>query len=236
MFLRRKQHKKKFDINSDSTRVGFTLIEILVSISIIVILSSVVLWNQSQAAQNVNLANATNELLVRLREAQTYGVSVKVTDTLSGDTFDAGYGLYLAFGTDYIIFFADKDGDNEYDGDATCQTGATYECLDKFILRGNVKIVDMCGFVGNGTGNEKCAVENNAQLDSVSIVYQRPTPATNVQFYRNNGATPSPESFRDGRVVLKLGYDISPTNQPPADLCRKIDVYKTGQITSDTSC
>lgn len=212
---------------------GFTLVELLVSISIIVILSGVVVWNQSEATRKVNLSNATNELLVRLREAQTYGVSVKVTDTGSGETYDAGYGIYLEFDTDYIILFADKDGDEDYDGDEACQKGVAYECLDKFTLKGGVKIIDMCGQIGN-SNNIKCARENGASLSGFSIVYQRPTPQTEISFYHGNGA--SPESFKDGRAVIRLGYEVQPLNMPPPELCREIDVYETGQITAETSC
>lgn len=212
---------------------GFTLIELLVSISIIIVLSGVVVWNQSEATRKVNLSNAANELLVRLREAQTYGVSVKVTDTGTGETYDAGYGVYLKFDTDHIIFFADKDGDNEYDGTAACQKGAAYECLDKFVLKGGVKIIDMCGRVG-ASNNEKCSIENGASLDAFSIVYQRPTPATKIKFYHSGGS--SPESFKEGAAVIKLGYEVSPASQPPPELCRKINVYETGQITTETSC
>jgi len=218
-----------------TTKTGFTIIELLVSLAIIVALSAVVLWNQSEATRSINIANAVNEFIIRLREAQTYGVSVKVVDDTSaeGETYKAGYGIYLRFDTNYIILFADKDNDGHYDGTETCQTGAAYECLDKYTLIGGVKIIDMCGQIAN-SDNIRCARKDGEAIDAFSIVYTRPSLETKVQFYHGNGAAPN--SYKDGRAVVMLGYEVMPVDFPPPDPCRAVNVYETGQITSTEPC
>lgn len=223
---------KKDTFYNFNNRAGFTLVELLVSLSIIIILSSVVVWNQSAATKRVNISNATNELLVRLREAQTYGVSVKVVETNSGVTFDAGYGIHLDFDQDYILLFADKDGDRRYDGDGNCTKGPSHECLDKFVFVGGVKIIDMCGLVGNSS-NDKCTAEHGASLDALDIVYQRPTPGTDILFLNNGGN--SPEGFTGEYVNIKLGYERGGGGSP-LDPCRSVLAYGTGQITASGSC
>mgnify|MGYP001584850572 CR=1 FL=1 len=82
---------------------GFTLIELLVVVFIIVIISTVVIFNFGLEKQNSALLRSSQKLSLDLRRAQSFALSSKVYKT-SG--VPCGWGLHFngAGSTNYIIF------------------------------------------------------------------------------------------------------------------------------------
>jgi prepilin-type N-terminal cleavage/methylation domain-containing protein len=62
-----------------STR-GFTILELLVSLTIMSLLTAIVVFNQSDFADQTALSNSANDLELALREVQTYGTSGRFDD------------------------------------------------------------------------------------------------------------------------------------------------------------
>ncbi len=86
---------------------GFSLVELLVSIAILVIVSGLVFFNQSGFNNNVLLENLTYEVSLTIRQAQSYGLQSKESN--SGD-FEAGFGVYFDLSSnDNMILYADNN-------------------------------------------------------------------------------------------------------------------------------
>ena len=83
---------------------GFTLVEVLVSIGIFTVLTGVVLSNYRGYNTNALFANASEDIVLALRQAQVYGVGVKGT----GTSFTTPYGVHFnSANPNQIIIFAD---------------------------------------------------------------------------------------------------------------------------------
>lgn len=98
---------------------GFTLIELFVVLSIIVLLTVIILPNYNAQNQELGLEHSANLLAQSLRKA--------LEKTMSADEYEGiippgGYGLYLRKqGESYQIFlFADCDNNQLWSDDDTC--------------------------------------------------------------------------------------------------------------------
>ena len=80
------------------TNRGFSLVELLVVISIFTIISSVVVFRQSKFSSDILITNLAYQMALEIREAQTYGIGVKSVDNpvIIGDSkFKYGYGIHF---------------------------------------------------------------------------------------------------------------------------------------------
>ena len=145
---------------------GFTLVELLVTISIFAILTGVVLFNQQKFNSTILLTNLAYDTALTIRQAQTYGVNIKEFDSGGGSQF-VPYGVHFDISetNKSFILFADINNENKYSESlTTCnmQDG----CVNRYdIKRGNY-IFDI-------------KVTNNGVESSVSkldIIFKRPNP------------------------------------------------------------
>ncbi|MBI2446407.1 MAG: prepilin-type N-terminal cleavage/methylation domain-containing protein [Parcubacteria group bacterium] len=84
---------------------GFTLIEILVVLAIIVIITSVVIFNIGSERQNSALLRSVQKLSLDLRRAQSFALSSKVFKTIG---IPCGWGVHFnGMGSDNYVIFAD---------------------------------------------------------------------------------------------------------------------------------
>lgn len=197
---------------------AFSLVEVLVSVSIVVILSAVVLWNQSNATQHVALGNALQEIIVRIREAQVYGVGVRVVDDASTGTFNLAYGFQVEDSGDYIILFVDRNDDGEYNGTTSCVVGPTEECIEKFMLAGGAQVREVCGQLASSP-QVRCSTDNS--IDRLNVTFKRPNPKAHIEF-------PGASAIATDYAIIRVENQL--------DDCRQIRIYNTGQITSEGIC
>jgi len=92
---------------------GFTLIEVLVIIAIIVILSGVVFINYRSSEKTLALQRAANKLAQDIRRVQEMAIAAQVC--CGGTVPPGGYGIYLGNvnDTSYILY-ADKNNSGDY--------------------------------------------------------------------------------------------------------------------------
>ena len=90
---------------------AFTLIESLVTISIIAVLSIIVLPNYNSIRQQLALQRSAFKLSQDIRAVQEMAMSTK---EFGGEIPDGGYGISLSTGTSYTTF-VDDDSDGKYD-------------------------------------------------------------------------------------------------------------------------
>lgn len=193
--------KKKF---------GFTLVELMVTVSIVTVIMSVILFGYSSFNDNLTVSSATQEISLAIRQAQSYGLSVK-EGTTAGD-FSKAYGVSFSIAsaelTGYSIFI-DSDGDGKNDNATGSCTG---ECVEKVALRNGVKISAICGAI---------LVSNSCSTSatSIQITFVRPSPDAIIRLYDAAGTMIGTTYYR-GQISL-----ISVKNKVGT-----ITVEKTGQI------
>jgi prepilin-type N-terminal cleavage/methylation domain-containing protein len=105
---------------------GFTLIELVVVMAIMVIVTSLLLVRQSKFNSSTLLRSLAYSVALSVRQAQVYGTSVFGTSTSqancgtagsysNGSCFAPGYGIYVDIGnpSSYILY-ADLDNNGTY--------------------------------------------------------------------------------------------------------------------------
>src|SRR3990167_1379889 len=101
-----KKFKHYKNITKYKSGAGFTLIELMVSISIVSVIMTVVLFTYSSFNDSLALSAAGQEVASAVRQAQTYGLSVKEF-SVGSEQFTSGYGIYfdpVSDPTNYYIF------------------------------------------------------------------------------------------------------------------------------------
>ena len=201
---------------SHCKKKGFTLVELLVSLGIMVTILTLVLSNQSKYTEGTALTGLADDISLDLLQAQTYGVSVR--EFAPGtEEFDAAYGVSLNLipqgGNSTYIYFADRGVKNKiYDSGLTCPIDASSECIKKnTVLRGNV-ISGLCYILKNG--QEQC------NLGRIDITYLRPDTKANIIFFGQNGSVLNTPNAIAARINIAS----------PSRATRSIYVYKSGQI------
>ncbi len=173
---------------------GFTIAEIIVSIAIVVLMMSVVLFGYRAYNDNIILSSAASEMAVTIRQAQSYGVSVK---QLAGtNDFNTSYGIWFDLsnpGSYYM--FADKNGNGKYDGDASCSAGA--ECVEKDDLKNNVTFSSFCST--NSVGVEACPAPG---VQSVSVLFKRPNTEAYIYSFDSTGSLVS-NSYNAVKIIFR---------------------------------
>ncbi len=202
MFTWLKQQKQK----------GFTLVELLVTISIFVILTGVVMFSQSKFNGSVLLTNLAYDTALTLRQAQNYGINIREnTSTGVGSFLPYGVHFNLASPKSFILFAdtsyrADGTADGLYSNDDadinTCQ--ADKGCVNRYNIKQGNYISDLC--VEDGA--ESCG------KTSLDIVFKRPSPEALIR------ADNSDQTYSVGIIKLK-GADGSE---------RKVRVQANGLI------
>ncbi len=96
---------------------GFTLFEITVVVSIIVLLSTIFIASYRGGEKQFALNRSAHQLAQSLRKAQEMAMSSqKTSPSFGSETFPkGGYGIYLHEGSSSYILFADCDNDAVYD-------------------------------------------------------------------------------------------------------------------------
>ena len=91
---------------------GFTMVEVLVSASIIALIASLILANYPRFNEALAVRQVAEQIASATRLVQAYGLSVKEFGT--GSDIFPGYGIYFqsASPASYIIF-ADVNGPNK---------------------------------------------------------------------------------------------------------------------------
>lgn len=197
---------------------GFTLAEMMVSISIIVVILTVVLSNQSTYTDGASVNRLADEIGLSISEAQAYGIGVRQLSPGSDD-FSASYGIAFSliqpeFATSYI-FFADTDADLVYGGSWDCpDTGSCGEYQNKTDITGGNSITSICEIRDNDT--EMCSVSR------VDVSFVRPDTTANIMFFNNGGSlfSPQPSNIKGAKIVVTS----------PKGTEKNIIIYKTGQV------
>ena len=186
------------------TRDGFSLIELLVVMTILTTITSVVLANHSRFNGSVLLGSLAYDIGLSIRQAQVFGLSVRqYADVAEG--FQVGYGVHFSDASSYI-FFADTNENNIYDVD-------TDQILNSYAVGRGHTISRFCGVTSGGT--EECNT-SPSPISSLDIVFLRPNPDAIM----TSDLTGVSEVYSQGIIEV---------SSPSGDT-RRVVVASTGQI------
>jgi len=135
---------------------GFTLAEILVVITILLILSSILLPRYYLFRQQLSLSRAAYKLAQDLRRAQEMATSAR---ELEGGEVPPGYGVSLTSGATNYLLYADTNpakGNEIYDGgdqiveNISLESGVKIQSVSPSPLSINFKGPDPCTTISGG--------------------------------------------------------------------------------------
>ncbi len=158
---------------------GFTLVELMVSVSIFVFITALLLTKYGNFNQSVLLTNLAYDIALTIRTAQTYGLSVQ-RSTGSATQFKYAYGVHFdkTPGKDReLVFFTDSypiNGNKIYtDDDVKIST---------YNIKRGAKILGFCA-------NDPCtSLPEN--ISSADISFLRPNPDANICMDGTDNCTP----------------------------------------------
>jgi prepilin-type N-terminal cleavage/methylation domain-containing protein len=179
-------------------RRGFTLVEVLVTLFIIVLISGIIFANYRQGGQQFALQRSASKLAQDIRRAQQMAMSAEKTNlggqVPSGQEFVpvGGYGIYFDEGSpgSYIIY-ADCNENHQYTTGNVCVSDSYPEHVETIELEKEVKINDI-------------QKEGGGSPDKIYITFIPPDPTTYI-------VPPSGVGAAWCEITLALKTDLSKT-------------------------
>ncbi|MEK7480999.1 MAG: type II secretion system protein [Patescibacteria group bacterium] len=183
---------------------GFTMFELTITISIMVMVAALVLVNFPQYNRRVAMGRAAQEISLTLRKAQARALAVQ--KFVATGQFPQGYGVFFTRASDKeYILFADLDENNLYTAGEAVETIALPTPL----------------LISNLLAKEKTASPGTS-LHELHIVFYRPDPVI-VMSGRSTPTSP-PADLLAGDVEIVL-------STPEASFgTRKVVAWTTGQV------
>jgi len=200
--LRSRSSCSKKDAAQRALPGGFTLVELLVVISIMLIITSTLLLRQQKFDSATVMRTLAYSIALSMRQAQVYGTGVVGADDSGATTFAAGYGISLNSNTpgSYQLF-ADLNDNGWYD---------TGEGQKTFNLGSGYSISNFCAVA---VGTSYCSTTGS--ISTLAVLFKRPNP--DAQF----------TEYPERSVAISSAY--IQLHGPGGDT-RAVKVTTTGQI------
>jgi prepilin-type N-terminal cleavage/methylation domain-containing protein len=187
-------------LSKKKNQYGFTIVELIVTTSILVIVTTLIFANYPKFRENVSLKKTAQETALAVRQAQTYGLGVR--EFQQGTGIFPGYGVHFDIASpDSFILFADLNGNNAYD------EVLPKEDVESFKIQTGEKISDLCVKV-------KMFPPGTCSFDAMDIIFFRPKPTVIIKADNSD--------YSDFDAEIKI---VSPGGQ-----IKTIVILSSGQI------
>lgn len=186
-----KHHRNRHD------SAGFTAIELVVSLAVIILVSAQVFVSFSGLGQGVTLNRAGQEFVGEIRKAQYASLAVSYAHAPAKFTIPPAFGILIMKSSGQTIRFADHNNDGKYNGQS--------ELISTYTLPNNIKI-------------DKIIDQNNNEYDAVHILFQVPE-ATLIM---NDGD--GTEILNNNRIDIHLVNGAGQTKIVTAQITGQINV------------
>jgi prepilin-type N-terminal cleavage/methylation domain-containing protein len=194
-------------------KAGFTLIELMVAVSIVVFITIVLLFRHDQFNSSTLLRSLSYSVALSIRQAQLYGTSVRETGEQTG-LFAQSYGVYFKDGNPNEYYLAaDKDDDGTISTQSCPEPYTASGCEDvspsPYSIQTGYGISDFCAYTSVVT---HC--HSGGAIDELTVRFDRPNP--DAVFVTDQGS-----AYIRGCVEVAS----------PGGATRTIEITNTGQIT-----
>lgn len=208
---------------------GFTLVELMVVISIFLMITAVTIFQYGTFRSNVSLQNLTDDIALSVRKAQSFAIGARgVKNNVGGVDFDKNYGIHFTIDTTpssyqegtnkSFILFSSADKKYDYSSSGTCGDSVSNECIELFNITTADKVEEI--WVDG--------VQMNAQKASIDIVFRRPDPRA---YFCYRSANTNSNGNCDNQTISSVKIVISNGAANQADIkTKKITIQNTGQI------
>ena len=187
---------------------GFTLVELMVTVSIFVFMTALVVVKYGNFNQGVLLTNLAYDVALTIRTAQTYGVSVaEQTTSSSTAVFNYPYGVHFDTSNgnnQSMSIFVDNVGNGVY-------TVGSDSIVATYAIKNGGTITGACGGPGSCTGGTTGALD---------VSFKRPDPSAIICY------TPTSGSPSCGYTYAQIVIQGPATTQT-----RTVVIQQNGQIT-----
>jgi type II secretory pathway pseudopilin PulG len=191
----RKPQNKEFTPSNDFIKdkiaakrhlTGFSLIEILLVLLMIMFFTGLTLVNYKSGGKHFALQRSANQLAQDIRRAGQKAMSTAICDECGDIIPDGGYGIYLEKGTTngkkYILYADDVNVNGEYDD------GSDHKIGEDILIESGVYIHNI-------------EIAGGPLTNSASINFLAPEPIINI----------SPGGASAVKLVITLALETEPT-------------------------
>lgn len=201
------------------TQLGFTLVELMVVITIVTVILTAMVSRQNTFQERFRVDSKVYDLAIAIRQAQayTFGVREFYCSSNSTKTFDAAYGVHLnTANTDRFLSFVDANKDTKYNDTAEA-------CYTQTTLLSAPGLNRICGVTGAGV--KECYPGGGSSLRQATLTFQRPNPRPVMKFTTDDGTTeiPALQNHALTTMYVYFGY-----NNQSGEI--ELKVESTGQV------
>lgn len=178
---------------SNKKNKGFSLIEIIITLGIIIMISTIILVNYPNLSETKYTDRAARIVSVKIREAQINAMSIKEDPTSATAIFPA-YGIHFDLSTPKNIYlFVDLDCKETDKPKCKYDSALGDKIFETVVIPVNASIKYICGNKKSDPVNAVC------NLDNADIVFLRPTPSIFLKGTLTSGVT---NEYSDIEVIL----------------------------------
>lgn len=189
-------------------RRGYTLIELLVTVAIFTMMTTIVVSNYSVYRSNTMLTNLAYSVALGVRQAQVFGLSFK-KDTTSSSSYGMHFSSLAGSNMNFVLFEDTAGNDKIY-------TAGSDSIVTNYTVNQGYSVSSICGYASSGA---TCTL-----LQAVDIVFTRPDPDASITGFTSSRAF-------CGSTTCQYSYvEVTVSTPLLSSLKRTIQVWSSGQI------
>lgn len=207
---------------------GFSLIELIIVVAIMMVVTSAVLFRQSKFSSDILITNMAYEVALSVRDAAVSGLSSRASSTISTR---AGYGVHFApdpGGRSRVTKFINFVDVSDVESSAVDVPSTSI--FDYYYSEADGDIVDKTVELTQGQSiREYCAKSSNGQIDcgpvgdmELNIVYARPDPDAHIT--TGVGTSMNTNQYSEAKILVESGL---------GDKCRTVSISASGLVSVD---